>query len=286
MSNFARNLPLLRRRAGLTQEGLAEALEVSRQAVSKWESGQTMPESEKLLPLAELLDCSLDQLFREELDPERLDASDGEVKWTDYAAHMDRFARCMAVGSALTLLGVAALLAAFWALGESVAIVLPLLFCEAGAVFLLVSGGLAHSNFLRTCPFRPDCADLAAQERFLRRFPFGIAGAVAGIMMDVAFLLALAVRYEHQEQVVAGGTALFFVVLALCVGLLVLLGVKHSKYQERPAGRDIGGAVMLLATACFLVGGFLLDAWKVSWAAFPVGGLLCAALDSLGKKDA
>lgn len=39
MSIFSENLPQLRRRAGYTQEGLAEALGVSRQAVGKWESG-------------------------------------------------------------------------------------------------------------------------------------------------------------------------------------------------------------------------------------------------------
>ena len=64
MSTFSQNLPLLRRRAGYTQESLAEALGVSRQAVGKWESGQTLPEAATLLTLAELLDCSLDQLMR------------------------------------------------------------------------------------------------------------------------------------------------------------------------------------------------------------------------------
>ena len=39
MSIFSQNLPKLRRRAGYTQEGLAEALGVSRQAVGKWEAG-------------------------------------------------------------------------------------------------------------------------------------------------------------------------------------------------------------------------------------------------------
>ena len=65
MSYFPENLSLLRRRAGYTQESLAEALNVSRQAVSKWESGQTMPEADKLLARADLLGCTLDQLMRE-----------------------------------------------------------------------------------------------------------------------------------------------------------------------------------------------------------------------------
>ena len=67
MTHFEHNLPILRRRAGYTQEGLAEALGVSRQAVSKWESGQSLPEAATLLTLADLLSCTLDQLMREEL---------------------------------------------------------------------------------------------------------------------------------------------------------------------------------------------------------------------------
>ena len=57
---FPRNLSAFRRKAGYTQEGLAEALGVSRQAVGKWESGQALPEAATLLTLADLLNCSLD----------------------------------------------------------------------------------------------------------------------------------------------------------------------------------------------------------------------------------
>ena len=54
MTYFAENLAALRKRAGYTQETLAEALGVSRQAVGKWESGQGLPEASTLLTLADL----------------------------------------------------------------------------------------------------------------------------------------------------------------------------------------------------------------------------------------
>ena len=59
-NHFPQNLSILRRKAGYTQETLAEALGVSRQAVGKWEAGQALPEAATLLTLADLLGCSLE----------------------------------------------------------------------------------------------------------------------------------------------------------------------------------------------------------------------------------
>ena len=51
---------------GLSQETLAEAMGVSRQAVTKWEAGQSAPSSEKLIALAKLFHISLDELIGNE----------------------------------------------------------------------------------------------------------------------------------------------------------------------------------------------------------------------------
>ena len=55
----------LRRAAGLSQEELAERLNVSRQAVSKWENGASDPSTVNLLALAKLYGVSADELLRE-----------------------------------------------------------------------------------------------------------------------------------------------------------------------------------------------------------------------------
>lgn len=56
-----------RRKSGLSQEQLAEKIGVSRQAISKWESGTSTPELEKLLALSECFDTTLDELVREQV---------------------------------------------------------------------------------------------------------------------------------------------------------------------------------------------------------------------------
>lgn len=62
-AGFSENLKKIRKERNLSQEELAEMLEVSRQAVSKWEAGKGYPEVEKLLEISGKLDVSLDDLM-------------------------------------------------------------------------------------------------------------------------------------------------------------------------------------------------------------------------------
>ena len=59
---FKDNLIQLRKLKRLTQEDIAEKLDVTRQAVAKWESGETVPDIEKSRQLAEIFEVSLDDL--------------------------------------------------------------------------------------------------------------------------------------------------------------------------------------------------------------------------------
>ena len=68
--SFAENVRQSRNEKQLTQEGVAELLDVSRQAISEWERGNKYPESEKLIMLAKVLGKSLDWLFEDELAEE------------------------------------------------------------------------------------------------------------------------------------------------------------------------------------------------------------------------
>lgn len=65
--SFSEKLQKLRKMNGLSQEGLADLLDVTRQSVSKWESGQTYPEMDKLLSMCKIFKCSLDDLTNDEI---------------------------------------------------------------------------------------------------------------------------------------------------------------------------------------------------------------------------
>jgi len=66
---FSTNLQYLRKiNHAMTQDQMAEKMGVSRQTVSKWESGEAYPEMEKLFRLCDLFSCSMDALLRENMD--------------------------------------------------------------------------------------------------------------------------------------------------------------------------------------------------------------------------
>ena len=62
--NFSEKLLALRKANDLTQEQLAEKLDVSRQSISKWESGQAVPELDKIVALSAVFDVTTDYLLK------------------------------------------------------------------------------------------------------------------------------------------------------------------------------------------------------------------------------
>lgn len=68
----------LRKKSGLSQEQIAEQLNVSRQAISKWELGAEVPESEKLIIISEYFKVSVDYLLKD-VDEEEQKGQENKV---------------------------------------------------------------------------------------------------------------------------------------------------------------------------------------------------------------
>lgn len=73
---FADKLVRLRKKSGMSQEELAERMNVSRQSVSKWESAQSVPDLEKILRLGELFGVTTDYLLKDEIEDEEFVGKD------------------------------------------------------------------------------------------------------------------------------------------------------------------------------------------------------------------
>ena len=145
--DFTEKLLTLRKANNLTQEQLAEKLNVSRQSISKWESGESSPEIERLIELSDVFDVSTDYLLKSsEVDEltirtERLEKGQNALKSKVQQEHLKNarilnvafvYAVAMAVFFFLQLP-----LPYLWPLGESFytrVIVLAIILCLATAV--------------------------------------------------------------------------------------------------------------------------------------------------------
>ena len=301
--SFGENLQYYRAREGLTQEELAERLEVSRQSVSKWESNTSFPEMEKLMTLCSLFQTDLDTLVRGDAQAACQEDTVG------YDRHMNAFSNAVAGGVGLILFGVAAALGLYGLAGMPEdwcgAVILS---AVAAAVAILVVAFINHDHFAQQNPTLPQIYTPAQREVYARRYPYLIALPIAAILIGVVWLVLLSSWAEAGgDRREAALVSSFLLDLALSVSVLVWAGMRMEKYEienwnrehdPRPQAKArrkkidrICGAIMLVATILFLAAGFGWMAlvndyknylgWRWGWSVYPIAGVLCALVSHL-----
>ncbi len=310
--SFGENLQYLRKRDGITQETLAERLSVSRQTVSKWESDGAFPEMDKLIVLCDMFNVTMDDMVRGTVEYAGVDIADDDIAEDhntvdesagigkdEYLHHCRIFAGKIAGGVASVLAGVAALLL-FDALivPQYIPIMIFFLFLMVG-VALCVSGGISHDSFIKMNPsfgfeFSPEEISVAD-----RRFSHGIIMGIVLILIDVTILVSVFLAFPEagvNDNLEMEIVSLFMIILAVAVALLIWSGIIKDSYdtvkkdkvrsgKEKLADK-ITGAIMLAATAVFLLLGFVWNMWHPGWAVFPIGGVICGIVSTLmGSED-
>lgn len=107
MDSLAEKLVSLRKSRGLTQAQLAERMNVSRQAISRWETGESVPSVTKLKFLSELYDVSVEDLLNDhEPNDQEVELDEGEKPVTD-GPHKDKNERGLRYKVVIGLLTVA-----------------------------------------------------------------------------------------------------------------------------------------------------------------------------------
>lgn len=310
--SLGENLQFLRKQQNMTQEQLAEMLNVSRQSVSKWESDGSFPETDKIIQICDMFHCSMDTLLRGSME---------EVSVEDtarYDSHMNHFSIIMAFGIGLLIFGIAAQgLAEGIGVQEGIADMMVLIFA-AVAIFLIVTGGIGHSIFCEKYPRMKQFYSESEIERFHRRFPFLVGGSITFMIIAAVIntgLEGVALPSGFTKDLYDG---IFMAMIAVAVGTLVYAGIQKSKYDIKAYNREnkkeksanskkIGkwcAVIMLSATILFIVSigveiagvNIKMDSWwKVinwrhsilawSWVVFPIGGILCGIVSIILSKE-
>ena len=320
MSAFGKNIYSLRKERGWTQAELADRLGVTNQAVSKWETGESLPDSSLLLPLSELFGVTIDELFKgkraesEGTDEPRSERErdddftgkgeddeedENEPKLTNDRPQewRSKFAALICTGLCLIFAGVIEIILV-GALAESFAIfgtIIMFAFFAVG-VPIIVYAGIKDAMYylsVKSDEWKPSIA------KFAKEISVGVALCILAVMGFVFGGAAEEINV-NKTLVVCIGMVTGFVLIAAAVTVFIVSGLRFGavvkrlapeytseKNSEHGVGR-FGGVVMLIATAIFLTFGLAFNKWHPAWVVFPVGGLICAILGSIdeaiGKK--
>lgn len=293
--SFSENLQYLRKRENMTQEQLAERLDVSRQAVSKWESAQSYPEMDKILQMCTMFQCDLNVLVQG-------DVTEDEKKDTvGYERQMNHFSLITATAVAMIISAVGLMIVLDTALKGAIhedLLAIGMFVIIAVAVSMLIVTGINMEYFKKRHREIPDFYTEDQRYNFNRKFAVAVAVGVCLIFFGLCLNIGMGYIGDPVISEMGGGIFLFCV--AAAVWIFIYYGTQREKYEldrynrvsqgrlkkgEKLAGK-ISGVIMLLALAVFLYLGMIHDLFRVAWVVFPVAAVLCAAADVIvGDKE-
>ncbi len=293
MMNFGENLQTLRKLKNYSQEDLADKLQVSRQAVSKWESKTGYPEIEKLISICELFDCSMDELIKGKISVDS--NSEKEV----YDTFMNKFSKSISFATMLILIGTTIFLTilGFNEDNNMFGVVVLLIFV-AFAVPIFIVRGIEMENFKSKYPKLSNFYSQEEIANYNNKFSKMIALAISIILIGViVFMTILALKIFNEDSTFP--VSIFMCFITIAVPFLVNTGIQKDKYNIEKYNREnsIGskndldkvqkycGIIMLIATIIYLLISFIFNIWKISWLVYPVGGILCGIVSILLKKE-
>lgn len=283
MNIFSENLQFYRKKTEMTQEQLAEKLGVSRQTVSKWESGTAFPEMEKILQLCQMFSSSMDVLMRQ--NAKEMIEEDNRK----HRVHMQMRRKQITCGVVTLISSVAIyeLLAGFGMM-EAVLNTVFMIVLIVG-ILILTQQGIRHEHYQKKYPYVQDFYTQEEKDRFDEKYPTWIVFGIGLIL--IGFLIgmngdSLPVVQGMNEEFYYG---IFMLFAAAGVGVIIYAGLgkecydiesynKNNDPNAKIEGAKIGawcGCIMLAATAIFLVAGFVFGLWRYCWVVYPVGGILC-----------
>lgn len=314
---FADKLILLRKKAGWSQEELADQMNVTRQSVSKWEGAQSVPDLEKMLRLSELFGVSTDYLLKDEIEEaEHIDLFDDtpllrRVSMEEANAFLSvklRTAKTIAYAAFLCIVSPIALLI-LSAISESTAgVLIENIANGIGMIVLIILVAIAAVMFIssgsKTAPFA-----YLEKEKF--ETEYGVSGMVkeckaqykdlhtkhniVGTCLCVTALIPLfigAIINDDSDLFLIIMLSLSFLIAGVGVICFIKTGIIWASYEkllqegeyskenkEKPSlSSAIYTAYWVIAAAVYLGYSLSSNNWGQSWIIWVVAGVIFPAV--------
>ncbi len=299
MTDFGTLLFKLRKEKGWTQTELADKLNVTNQAVSKWETGDSYPETSQLLKLSELFDISIDDLLKGHYPQNKENKEITNINSSPISKKpkkwMNTFAVLISSGILLIFIGII-----IYLIGcilyentelELVIFIIALFASIAVGVPILTFAGITDSYYYI------ETNDNDCHRQKTRQFSISISfGVMLCILSIIAFITISFFENNKTGQLISLASG--FTIIAIAVILFIFSGIKWSNYTNELKAQGIhiepkenkkglskyDGVVMLTCTAIYLVLGFIFRLWHPGWVIFPIGGIICAIFNAIDER--
>lgn len=318
--NFADKLSYLRKKLGWSQEELANQIEVSRQSVSKWESGQSIPEIEKMIRLSDIFDVSLDYLLKDgqEVDGPENTREEGinqrVVTMNDAIEFLEikeNTSKKVALGVFLCIVSpvVLFILLALHELGryeisENLTIAIGVvaiivIVAVAVVIFIMARQKTSEFDYLDNEIFRTEygISEMIRQKKEEQKPSHTsaiIIGTVLCILASTPLIVGALMDSENSGRLLMV-LPVSVVMVAIGVFIMVKDGIIWSSYEkisqegdysreekEKQIGTSsISTAYWAIVVAIFLGYSFITDNWQYSWIVLVVSGVLYPGIIAL-----
>lgn len=305
----------LRKKNGWSQEELADKMNVSRQAVSKWEAAQTVPDLGKILQLSNLFGVTTDYLLKDEIEDEELTDSADEapirrITLTEANEYLEQrkdasvkiaIATFLCIVCAIPLLLLIALsemtsfpIADNTAIGIGVIALFPIV---AIAVYMFIRVGFKNTpyEFLEKELFEAEygVTGLVRDRQKAYRSTYvkwNCIGACICVLSPVPLLCG---AFSENSLLMMLSLCITMLVVGVGVMFFIVAGVRWASMQKllkegefSDKGKQkskiteaIGTAYWLIATAIYLGWSFLTGDWHITWVLWPIAGILFAVVE-------
>ncbi len=302
----------LRKKNGWSQEELADKMNVSRQAVSKWESTQSIPDLEKILQLSVLFGVTTDYLLKDEIEVEEFtdeasyDATVKRISIEEANTYLEQRRKAswrIALATFLCILSPITLFVLSMLSDPPVSLVTE---TTAGAVGMVILFALV----MCAVPIFIYCGFKNQPYEFLdKNIPFELEYGVKGFVKEkknafraiyvtfniiatcvciFAAVPLIVLSFTEDVILIAVALAFLMIIAGIGAGMFIVVGVQNASMEKllkegeftdqekkKTEIKDVVGTCYWgILTAVFLVVSFLTNYWHLTWIIFAVGGLL------------
>lgn len=308
---------------GWSQEELAERTGVSRQAVSKWESAQSVPDLDKILKLSSLFGVTTDYLLKDSLETEDFinDSEQSAIRKitmeeaNKYLSLRKKASLQIALATFMCILSPICLFILGTisempntGISENMAgliglIVLFVIVAAAVGIFIFTGFESSEFSFMENEPFETEYGVSGMVKDRQKSYhstyiKLNIIGTILCILAPVALFV---ICIHDTESFAAFMLSIMMIIAGVGVAMLIIAGVRHASMQrllkdpdyvkseqKKPLTDAISTIYWLIVTAIYLCWSFSTYDWEQTWIVWPIAGVLFGvvkAICSLFEKD-